>query len=153
MKAGSSVSFVRVAPIAAIKPSSSRTVAPLRSAATFDVKSDIASVCTACQRLNGSASWAARKRRSSASIGSDNLIGAEKPRLIEGIGRSATSLKTKVWLGSFSSITPRDSGRPSSVSGRSAPALPTRPMASGITIGCLFGWFGVGGMDCVMSSR
>ena len=45
------------------------------------------------------------------------------------------------------------SGRPSSVSGRSAPSLPTRPKASGITIGCLLGWSGVGGIVCVMSSR
>ena len=64
--AGSSVGSSRIAPSAAIRPSSSRAGAPARSAATLPLSKVIASVCTACQRLNGSQSWAARKRRSSA---------------------------------------------------------------------------------------
>ena len=60
-----------------------RAAPPARSAATLSTSKRVASVCTACQRLNGSASCAARKRRSSADRLATSLIGAEKPRLSE----------------------------------------------------------------------
>src|SRR6476620_3452886 len=60
-----------------------------RKAATLSISRRIEIVCSACQRLNGSASWAARKARSLAARSVMSLIGAEKPRLIEMTGSSS----------------------------------------------------------------
>ena len=75
-----------------------------------------------------------------------SLIGAENPRLSESTGGSPISPNTNVSAGLVSVSTPRSIARPSlSFSGRSRPSRPTRPIASGITIGSLLGWPGVGG--------
>ena len=47
----------------------------------------MASVCAACQRLNGSASVRSRKRRSAGGRSIDRRTGAEKPRRSDGTGR------------------------------------------------------------------
>ena len=113
----------------------------------------MASVCTACQRLKESLSWAARKARSPSRRLAVSLTGAEKPRLSESTGRSGRPVKTKVSLGFVSVTTPRASvSPPASVTGRSRPSGPRKPIASGMTIGSLTGWPGVGGTICVISS-
>ena len=74
-----------------------------------------------------------------------SLIGAEKPRLIDSTGRSAMPVKSNAVRRLVEhQHAVLDRRRPAH-SGRSRPSLPTRPMPSGITIGCLSGWPGVGG--------
>ena len=154
MKAGSSLSLARIAPSAAIKPSSSRTVAPPRSAATFDVKSDIASDL---HRLPAVERIGIVRGEETQILGLDRQRQFDRRRkaAVERRDRPLGDVGEDESLARLASArcTPRDSGRPSSVSGRSAPALPTRPIASGITIGSLLGWSGVGGIVCVTSSR
>ena len=84
-----------------------------------------------------------------------SLIGAEKPRLSDSTGGSRDVLEHE-GLGALASAssTPRSTVPPADeLSGRSRPSRPTRPIASGITIGSLLGWPGVGGTVCATSSR
>ena len=122
-KAGSSERSDRIAPSAAIRPSSWRSARPARWAATLSISRVVASVCTACQRLNGSVSRAARKRRSSADWSAMIFTGAEKPRLSETTGGAATSANVTLCAGSVSTTTPRSTGLPSArLSGSSLPS-------------------------------
>ena len=89
---------------------------PARNAATLSTRSRVASVCSACQRLNGSPSCAARNRKSSAERLATSLIGAENPRLSEGTG------------GSLDIVEHEGFGRPASRPGRRARSC--RPPAS-----------------------
>ena len=138
-KAGSSAASARMAASASSRPLvHARRLAGARSRATLSTSSAVASVCTACQRLKGSLSCAARRRRSSASDWRSSLIGAEKPRLIESTGRSATPVNMTLAAGSLSTSTPRSIGRrrQASAAGRGRPCRRGR-CASGITIGSL----------------
>ena len=92
------------------------------SAPTFFTSSLVASVCNACQRLNGSLSWAARRRRSSADRLAVSFTGAENSRLIDSTGRSGTFSNTKVSEGLVSAITSPCIGLPPIRKGRSAPS-------------------------------
>ena len=83
-----------------------------------------------------------------------SLIGAENPRLSEGTGVSSMFSKTKLCAALSSTSTPRSTfPPPASESGRSRPSQPTRPIASGMTIGSLLGWPGVGGTVWAISNR
>ncbi len=152
--AGSSAGSAITAASAAIRASSSRGAFPARIAATFSISSALASDWIACQRLNGSESCAARNFRSSPDTFDVSLIGAEKPRLSDSTGRSATPVNSKTCAACVSVRTPRTTGRPSSSDNdMSRPSAPTRPIASGMTIGSFTGWPGVGGTVCAISSR
>ena len=99
-KAGSSVVSARIAASASIRPLSLLVFLPPRMAATFMSRMRSANVCSACQRLNGSESCAARCCRSSADRLATSLIGAEKPRLIDRTGsfRNVRKLDRRGWL-------------------------------------------------------
>src|SRR5262249_61908606 len=104
---------------------------PVRAVAA-SISSPVASDCTACQRLNGSESWAARNLRSSAPALTETLIGAAKPRLSESAGRSAIPVKVKLSAGLAVGSTPRSTRAPAPrTSGRGAPAPPPQPRRHG----------------------
>ena len=102
---------------------------PARNAATLSISSRIEMVCSACQRLNGSLSCAARKARSSAVRSVTSLIGAEKPRLIDKHRplRDAGERERLRRLRSAPARRARSASPFVSFSGRSVPSLPTRP--------------------------
>ena len=84
------------------------------------------------------------------------MAGAEKPRPSDSSGSSATSTKTKRWHASrqFQHAAFR-AGVHSRLPGSAADArrsAPTRPMRTGICMGCFSGWPGVGARLCVRSS-
>ena len=138
MKAGSRVESPRIAARATISFSSAWGSRPARKAATLSMSRFIEIDCSACQRLNGSLSWAARKARSSALRLVMSFIGAENPRLIDNTGHSARSSNSKVAAGWLSTATPPSIAL-SDLRGRSRPFLPTKPIDSGITIASLRG--------------
>src|SRR4029450_8951130 len=102
-----------VAPSASSKPGSWRAGRLAREAAVLSTSSRVASVCSACHRLNGSASCAARNRRSSAERLAESLMGVENPRLSEATGRSATSANTNVSTDLVKGSTPSSTPPPS----------------------------------------
>ncbi|MCY1411586.1 hypothetical protein D9M71_269740 [compost metagenome] len=76
------------------------------------------------------------------------MIGAEKPRSSDGSGFSSRSTKVKDCSSSViarTRLSPTAVSSPCRRSGSGWPALPSRPISSGITNGCLLGWPGVAG--------
>ena len=148
-KAASSASFSATSASASMSSTSKSTISPRAASAAPAVSERMASVCAACQRLNGSASVLSRKSRSASERSMLSLTGAEKPRSSEGTGRLETPWKTIVWLSSVSWITSPSTRPPAERSkARSSPLAPTRPKRTGMCCGCLLGWPGVGGHDC-----
>src|SRR5262249_37574262 len=99
IKAGSSAPSASVASSASSRPGSCRAARFVRKAVVLSTSDRVASVCNACQRLKGSASCAARNRRSSAERFAETLIGAENPRLIEATGGWSMFANTNVSTG------------------------------------------------------
>ena len=99
------------------------------------------------QRTNGSVSCAARKRSRSGDR-PDSFTGAEKSRSSDGTGGLATSTKSKLVLRlrrqQHAGAGDCARGSPSSRVASSWPLPSSRPIATGMTSGCLSGWPGVG---------
>ena len=145
-KAGSSVPSARIARerVERGRDPSRAALAGAQCSRRCRRRSRVASVCSACQRLNGSRSCAARNRRSSARQVGDELDRRRKSAVERGHRRLADIARTRRSPRAWSSVrTPRSiAGRRRASSGRSRPSRPTRPIASGMTIGSLLGWPG-----------
>ena len=128
--------------------SAGSTLAPVES----PTRRRIATVCAACQRLNGSVSWRRSARRSSFERSSTTFTGAEKPRKTDGTGRAATFVKVRLSAGLSSTKTPSGPTRSQRARarlrpaprGRARPGSPSAPSSAAR---------GVGGVSCAKSSR
>ena len=145
------------APSASAKSGLNSGNSPARISWVERIISRVAKLCAACQRLNGSLSWAIISSRSSSPRSTSRITGAEKRRFSEGTGLLGTSLNTirRVRVGQFEN---REFGFALARRHCPGPAgFPRRRGRSGrcrigISSGFFSGWPGVGGVSCDRSS-